>query len=216
MKNIFLFLCIWVLLSWSNYCNGSDFKEANPKEHLRNMSYHELETKGVALFLEKKYDKAKMFFNEMLRRQNLKEDSSKKELGVIYYSFGRIAQSEKNLSQAIIFFEKAIRFYDEQPFHDKVEADLYFYLAVACYNNKENEKALKYSKNAIALSKAAYGSDATFTASCMVSYAMMLHNNKQRYEAIEILKKAHDIFTFSKEKEAANRIAKLLKKWASK
>ncbi|MDD5597752.1 MAG: tetratricopeptide repeat protein [Victivallaceae bacterium] len=215
MKNIFLFLCTYALLFCPNYCTGTDFKEVKPEGHIRSMPYNDLEKEGVALFLEKKYDKAKMFFNEMLRRQNLKKDSSKKELGVIYYSFGRIAQSENKLSQAIIFFEKAVRLYNEQPFHDKVEADLYFYLAVAYSHNKENEKALKCSKDAISLAKTTYGLNVAFTASCIVNYAMSLHKMKQNNESIKALTEAHKIFIFVKDEESARRVKNLLKKWTS-
>ena len=215
MKNIFLFLCICASLSWPNYCNGSDSKEVNPEEHIRSMPYNELEKKGVAIFLEKKYHKAKMFFNEMLRRQNLKENPSKKELGVIYYSFGRIAQSENKLSQAIIFFEKAVRFYDEQPFHDKIEADLYFYLAIAYSHNKGNEKALKCSKEAVYLAKITYGPNVAFTASCIVNYAINLYKMKQKNESIKALTEAHKIFIFVKDEESARRVKNLLEKWTS-
>lgn len=186
------------------------------RKTLSDSSYQELETKGVALFLEKKYDKANLFFNEMLKRQNLKANPSPKELGVIYYSLGKVLQGKNELSKAIIFFEKAAAFYKKQHIHDKIEADLYFYMAIAYYQNENKNKALQYSKQAVILAKAAYGSNDTLTASHMVSYAIILYNMKQKKKAIEVLEKAHKILSFSKkEKRAAQRVAKLLKKWTS-
>ena len=207
-KKIFILLLI---------ASSSLIMALTPQDSLSELSYHDLETRGVAFFLEKKYDKANLFFNEMLKRQNSKENPSKKELGVIYYSLGRIAQGENELNKAILLFEKAANFYKKQTIHDKIEADLYFYMAVAYYQNKKKEKALECSKKAIILSERTYGPNASFTASCMVSYAIMLYNMKYQDKAIEVLKKAHKIYALSeKEKRAAERIAKLLKKWTSK
>ena len=186
------------------------------EEALSDLSYHDLETKGVALFLEKKYDKANLFFNEMLKRQNLKGNPSPKELGIVYYSLGKVAQGKNELNKAILFFEKAAAFYKKQNIHDKIEADLYFYMSVAYYQNKKKEKALQYSKQAVILAKTAYGIQNKFTASHMVGYAIMLYKMQQINKAVEVLKKAHKIFIYSKEKRAAQRVAKLLKKWTSK
>ncbi len=185
-------------------------------ESLSNLSYSELETKGVAFFLEKKYDKANLFFNEMLKRQNLKENPSPGELGMVYYCLGKVSQGKNELNKAILFFEKAIVFYKKQTVHDKIEVSLYFSIAIVYYQNKEKERALKYSKTAITLAMTAYGSNATFTASCMVSHAIILYNMKHKKKAVEFLKRAHKILISSqKEEKAAKRIAKLLKKWTS-
>ena len=194
-------------------------QELFPKDdfvrELADEKYSELEKKGVSLSMKGEFQRAYICFQEMLKR---KESKNPGEKGVIYYCMGNVAYKEKKYSQALKYFEQAIKFCENQNVDPQIYIDLWGRAGLSCYHQDGLEqKALDYQMKSVKMAEEFYGPQNIKTIARKFNVANILYEQKKIAEAISLMEQVHvdALQHLSKDEKATRQSAELLQQWKS-
>jgi len=149
---------------------------------LAKFSYEDLTNLGYKYFKAMNYDKSKVFFYELLKRQLQNKERIPKELGTIYFALGRIAVIQKD-KNALIFLTKA-----EEAFNDSNDYSLKANIELTkwdyYFHGKKFKKALLHAKKAELLARRIEAKSVLDLSVFKIAIARSLQANKQYKQAV--------------------------------
>ena len=149
---------------------------------LAKISYEDLTKLSYKYFKAMDYDKSKIFFYELLKRQLQNQDKTPKELGTIYFALGRIAVIQKDKNAPIFLAKAKEAFKDSNDYSLKANIELtswdYY------FHKKEFKKALIHAEKSELLARMIKTKLVFELSIFKIAVARSLQANKQYKQAI--------------------------------
>ena len=146
MKNIYF---IFTICLFFTACDDSKQTQSKDEKKMEKISYCELGKKADRAMKRGQKTKAKLFLEEMLKRQIKEKNSKALEIGTLYYLLGQITQNKNYSLKATPYIEKALSQGQSNVTHSKREViSACYMLGRIALANQKNKKAINHLEEA--------------------------------------------------------------------